>query len=307
MAGFGVGDTCLPPRQAGGQQRLIVISPPMLRGCARVATRSRRRGGSEVPVRDRNAWSQAVLTVLEWCTARARRTAGRGRSGVSAGVGAARRGPARPAVGCCRRGSSRARGGRRPLRRVARRAVGPARRGVGGPWYGRTRRRGRGVRRTRLPPVGAEAAATAARLHREAGRPGAALASTTWADGLRARCAGVRTPRSTSLHACAAHPREREVAGLTARGMSDRDIAARLQVSVRTVRDVSAPGSPGADLVVVQAGFVLRGLVALLDRPPGPGDAHQLAQRCGNRGGAVVEGQLPRRLAVGGSGLAAHQ
>jgi hypothetical protein len=35
MAGFGVGDTCLPPRQAGDQQRLIVISPPMPGGSAR--------------------------------------------------------------------------------------------------------------------------------------------------------------------------------------------------------------------------------------------------------------------------------
>jgi hypothetical protein len=98
----------------------------------------------------------------------------------------------------------------------------------------------------------------------------------------RAARAFVPRARQASTPALLTHG-EREVAGLTARGMSDRDIAARLQVSVRTVRDVSAPGSPGADLVVVQAGFVLRGLVALLDRPPGPGDAHQLAQRCGNR------------------------
>ena len=34
--------------------------------------------------------------------------------------------------------------------------------------------------------------------------------------------------------------------------------------------DVGVPGPPGADLVVVQAGFVLRGLEALLDRPPRP-------------------------------------
>jgi hypothetical protein len=44
---------------------------------------------------------------------------------------------------------------------------------------------------------------------------------------------------------------------------------------------VGVPGPPGADLVVVEPGFVLRGLEALLDGPAGAGDPDQLAQRGG--------------------------
>jgi hypothetical protein len=46
--------------------------------------------------------------------------------------------------------------------------------------------------------------------------------------------------------------------------------------------DVGVPGSPGADLVMVQAGLVLRGLEALLDRPRAP------ATRINSRGGVVA-------------------
>ena len=48
--------------------------------------------------------------------------------------------------------------------------------------------------------------------------------------------------------------------------------------------DVAVPGVPAADLVVIQAGLVLGGAEAFLDRPAGPGDAHQLAD--GGGGGA---------------------
>jgi hypothetical protein len=40
--------------------------------------------------------------------------------------------------------------------------------------------------------------------------------------------------------------------------------------------DVAIPADVAADLVLVQAALVLRGLEALLDRPAGPGDADQL-------------------------------
>jgi hypothetical protein len=69
---------------------------------------------------------------------------------------------------------------------------------------------------------------------------------------------------------------------------------------------VGVPGSVAADLVVVQAGFVLRGLEALLDRPPGGGDADQLRCRRGRGAGAAVERQLSV-LARGRVELAADQ
>jgi hypothetical protein len=42
---------------------------------------------------------------------------------------------------------------------------------------------------------------------------------------------------------------------------------------------VPVPGVVAADLVVVQAGLVLGGLEAFLDRPPGVGHPHELSQR----------------------------
>jgi hypothetical protein len=54
--------------------------------------------------------------------------------------------------------------------------------------------------------------------------------------------------------------------------------------------DVGVPGSPAADLVVVEPGFVLGGLEAFLDSPAGPGDPDQLAQRGGGGTGAAKYG-----------------
>ena len=53
------------------------------------------------------------------------------------------------------------------------------------------------------------------------------------------------------------------------------------------------PGVVAADLVVVQAGLVLGGLEAFLDRPPGPGHGDQLGQGGAGRGVAGEERQLP--------------
>jgi DNA-binding NarL/FixJ family response regulator len=85
--------------------------------------------------------------------------------------------------------------------------------------------------------LAAESAAEAARRHRAAGRPGRAASA-----GLRARRWGELTEGArTPLLDAPAGPigltdREHEVAAMAATGLSDRDIASRLHVSVRTVQ-----------------------------------------------------------------------
>jgi DNA-binding CsgD family transcriptional regulator len=84
--------------------------------------------------------------------------------------------------------------------------------------------------------LAAEAAAAAARVHQAAGSDGRANASQERAASLAAACQGART---TGLGPDAVTsvltPREREVAMLAAAGISSREIAARLALSVRTV------------------------------------------------------------------------
>jgi DNA-binding CsgD family transcriptional regulator len=80
----------------------------------------------------------------------------------------------------------------------------------------------------------AEACTAAGRLHRQAGNLGSALASTMVAERLLAACGPVRMTRADIADPLT--PREREVADLAARGLSDRDIAARLHLSERTVQ-----------------------------------------------------------------------
>jgi hypothetical protein len=60
--------------------------------------------------------------------------------------------------------------------------------------------------------------------------------------------------------------------------------------------DVGVSGPAGADLVVVEADFVLRDLEAS-DRPPGAGNSDQLAQRRVRGSGAAVVGPLGHGLA----------
>jgi DNA-binding CsgD family transcriptional regulator len=80
-----------------------------------------------------------------------------------------------------------------------------------------------------------DAAAQAADAHRRRGRQGSALSATALAQRLAGR-SGARTPAL----AIAARPlpltaREREIVALAARGLSNKDIAERLTVSVRTI------------------------------------------------------------------------
>jgi DNA-binding CsgD family transcriptional regulator len=82
----------------------------------------------------------------------------------------------------------------------------------------------------------ADAAAQAATAHESAGDRAALAASAATAGRLAAICGGLRTPAVVA----AAHPlpltmREREIATLVAAGLSNKSIAERLTVSVRTV------------------------------------------------------------------------
>jgi DNA-binding CsgD family transcriptional regulator len=90
---------------------------------------------------------------------------------------------------------------------------------------------------TRL--LAAEASAEAARAHGDAGRSGSRLTSLARARVLAAGCEGARTP---ALRDLGAHPglgtltaREREAVELASRGLTNREIASRLFLSVRTV------------------------------------------------------------------------
>jgi DNA-binding CsgD family transcriptional regulator len=82
----------------------------------------------------------------------------------------------------------------------------------------------------------AEAAVHAALAHRRAGSSSRARTASTRAATLRAGCEGARTPVLAQAAMVAdLTEREREVALLAARGMTSRQIADRLGISVRTV------------------------------------------------------------------------
>ncbi|MGW3210531.1 LuxR family transcriptional regulator AbsR2 [Streptomyces sp. NPDC001135] len=78
----------------------------------------------------------------------------------------------------------------------------------------------------------AEAHAQAARVHRD---PRAARVSRTRAVALARRCQGARTPALAGLVLGELTARQRQIVALAAAGLSNREIAERLTLSVRTV------------------------------------------------------------------------
>jgi DNA-binding NarL/FixJ family response regulator len=86
--------------------------------------------------------------------------------------------------------------------------------------------------------LAADAAAQAAAVHTRQGRRGSAHTAATRAHRLAQVCEGARTPALTALAApLPLTDREREIVTLAAGGLSNRDIAERLVVSVRTVEN----------------------------------------------------------------------
>jgi len=82
----------------------------------------------------------------------------------------------------------------------------------------------------------ADAAAQAAVLHREAGQPGPAIAAAHRTARLAGRCDGARTPALVAgTSPISISDRDREVATLAAAGLTNRQVADRMQMSVRTV------------------------------------------------------------------------
>ncbi|GAA0360790.1 LuxR C-terminal-related transcriptional regulator [Actinoallomurus spadix] len=83
----------------------------------------------------------------------------------------------------------------------------------------------------------AEAAAQAAAAHESAGRPSAARAANTRAWRTARRCQGARTPALAAMATPEVTARQRQVIQLVVTGSTNREIAGRLGLSVRTVEN----------------------------------------------------------------------
>jgi len=83
--------------------------------------------------------------------------------------------------------------------------------------------------------LAAEAAAQAHRVYLDRGLPRVAVVAAARASLLAAQCPGARTPALADAVPVTLTRRELETARLAAEGMSSQELAARLQISVRTV------------------------------------------------------------------------
>ncbi|MGI5286230.1 response regulator transcription factor [Nonomuraea polychroma] len=119
-----------------------------------------------------------------------------------------------------------------------------------------------GFERLGLLLYAAEAAAQAAARYRASGLSRGARAAETRAWHLAQRCQGARTLALMDLEVPGLTPRQREIAVLAAQGLTNREIAERLVVSVRTVANTLYA-------IYDKTGVNDRtALTALLNRPP---------------------------------------
>lgn len=210
---------------------LVAEGAPLPAGYAATRARYARLRGE---VRDAAAWAReglrhapgdrACRSELERARAESGEAAGalRAADGDPGGAGLD------AAYGAVRRGAPERAAGRLPAGSVLARHAEALDRGDGAALD----RAAEGLAERGFLLFAAEAYAQAARVHRD---PRAAGRSRTRALALAGRCQGARTPALTGLLLGELTARQRQIVTLAAAGLSNREIAERLTLSVRTV------------------------------------------------------------------------